>query len=273
MRADTDRHLAALTSWDSDDDLFAAVIGFIAEVGPESALSAAQEWLASGDVEAAEVGLDVLGALAERDAALWPVVLEQAERFAENGEAHVRLSAALALGWKADSRALELWLRFARDESADVRQRAMAVLPSQFDQEMPDARVVSALLAGLEDAEPDVRDWAAMALGLVAVDTTEVREALLRHLDDDGANTAGEAAVSLAILGDERVLPVLREWLVREDVGDLWVEAAGELGDPQLLPLLEQLREEGWEADEDVTRPHVLAVAIERCRSGLSRDE
>lgn len=271
MSADADRHLATLTSWDSDDDPLAAVAGFIAEVGVESALSAAQGWLTSGDVAAEEVGLDVLGALAERDAALWPIVLEQAERFAGNGEAEVRLSAALALGWKADSRALELWLQFARDESADVRQRAMAVLPSQFNREMPDERVASALLAGLEDVDPDVRDWAAMGLGLVAVDTPEVREALLRHVDDEGANTAGEAAVSLAILGDERVLPVLREWLVREDVGDLWVEAAGELGDPQLLPLLEQLREQGWEADEDVTRPHVLAAAIERCRSALSR--
>ena len=59
---------------------------------------------------------------------------------------------------------------------------------------------------------------------------------------------------------------------MREDVGDLWVEAAGELADPELLPLLEQLRERGWEEDEEVARPHVLAEAIERCRSALSRD-
>jgi HEAT repeat protein len=273
MSSDLDTRLSALAGWESVDEHFADVAAFVDAVGTEAARAAAQRWIGSPESDVESVGFDVLGELAERDEEVWTVLLAEAERALGNASEEVRWSAAVAVGRRVDSRAVPLWLRFARDADADVRQKAMAALPLLFDPAAPDERIVSALLAGFEDTDADVRDWAALGLGPeLGVDTPELRDALARHLDDEGADTAGEAAVGLGGRGDERVLPVLRDWLVREDVGDLWVEAAGELGDPRLLPLLERLRERGWEDDEAVSRPHVLSEAIERCRGALGRD-
>jgi hypothetical protein len=60
---------------------------------------------------------------------------------------------------------------------------------------------------------------------------------------------------------------VLRDRLAGDDVGNLYVEAALAYGDPRLLPLLERLREQGWESDEPPTRAPLLEKAIERCRT------
>ncbi|MEU8271873.1 hypothetical protein AB0B89_32550 [Sphaerisporangium sp. NPDC049002] len=52
--------------------------------------------------------------------------------------------------------------------------------------------------------------------------------------------------MALALRHDPRVLPVLKEKLADLDVGNLYLEAAQELGDPQFLPLLRQLKDRGW---------------------------
>jgi hypothetical protein len=87
-------------------------------------------------------------------------------------------------------------------------------------------------------------------------------------LEDLEADTAGEAAVALAIRHDARILPTLKRVLAAAGVGDLYVEAAAELGDPQLLPLLQKLRADGWQNDEP--RPYILDQALEACTSRRS---
>ena len=90
---------------------------------------------------------------------------------------------------------------------------------------------VQALSAAFEDDDPEVRDWAVFDLGAqLNVDGLVVRDALGRRSDDDGGNTAGEAAVTPARRGDSRAFDVLVFELARSDVGNRYVEAAGELG-------------------------------------------
>src|SRR6266508_3680136 len=51
---------------------------------------------------------------------------------------------------------------------------------------------------------------------------------------------------------------------LQSDAGNLIVEAAAELGDPALWPLLVELRDRGWQQADG--RPEVLDWALETCR-------
>ena len=150
-----------------------------------------------------------------------------------------------------------------------MRYQVVTALASFANEPAPDDPIVCALLEALEDGDPDVRDWAAFGLGVqLDVDTPEIRDALFRRLDDPEADTAGEAAVGLARRGDPRVFDVITSRLAMDDAGSLWVEAAGELGDARLVPLLEA-------SSDDGSRPQVLVDALARCRgdSGPSLKE
>ena len=125
--------------------------------------------------------------------------------------------------------------------------------------------VVNALLTAFEDDDPGVRDWAVFGLGVqLDVDSPAIRDALAQRLDDDGGDTAGEAALALARRGDPRAYDVVVTELARPDVGNLYVEAAGALGTPLLLPLLQDLLTSGWQ-DHEEPRPGTLDDAIRRC--------
>ena len=121
------------------------------------------------------------------------------------------------------------------------------------------------LVDALSGEDEDLRAWAAFGLGQMGVDSQAIRDALLEQLHDvagAGAGAAGEAAVALAKRKDPRVLPVLREHLADLQAGNLWVEAAGELGDPCLLPELRVLAADGWAEDDG--RGHLLPEMIDR---------
>jgi methionyl-tRNA formyltransferase len=62
------------------------------------------------------------------------------------------------------------------------------------------------LIALSRDPDADVRDWATFALGTLAEhDTPELREALVKRLEDSDDDTRLEAIHGLALRGDERV--------------------------------------------------------------------
>lgn len=112
-----------------------------------------------------------------------------------------------------------------------------------------------------------IRDWATFGVGsILDIDSAEIRDALARRLSDTGADTSGEAMVGLARRNDPRCFEVIDRALAAEDVGNLVVEAAAELGDPRLLPALKALDRAGWAGDDP--RGQWLARAIARCSGG-----
>jgi HEAT repeat protein len=232
----------------------------------DEVLSAANVWVRRTEPDVQAVGLDLLGELGVNVPAARDRLVEAGEALVHSADCDVRWSLALALGSNStDGRTTSLLLALMGDEDEDVRFRATAGLSVPADDEPADSPVVDALLRALDDPCADVRDWAAFALGVQRdVDTPKVRDALLARLsDDDEADTAGEAAVGLARRRDPRVFDPLLERLTGGDVGNLWVEAAAELGDPRLLPALLELKASGWQDDEP--RPAVLDEAIQRC--------
>lgn len=151
------------------------------------------------------------------------------------------------------------------DPDPEVRCAAVGDLPLGLGDVGPDHPNVRALLAAFDDPDADVRDWAVFGLGVqLSVDSPEIRDALFRMLDDDaGADTPGEAACGLAKRKDPRVYDHIAAELARPYPGNLWVEAAAELGDLRLLPLLQRLKDAGW--DRDDARGALLDEALETC--------
>lgn len=156
---------------------------------------------------------------------------------------------------------------FATDPAPRVRETVAVELPTIFGAQDMDQPSIDLLIEMTRDVDPHVRDWATFDLGQQTdADSAQIRQALIARLDDtdgDGTATSGEAAVGLATRRDPHVLPYLRRWLCDDVdlVGNLTVEAAGLSGDPSLLPLLQNLKDAGWQ--ETHAGPSCLDQALE----------
>jgi len=142
------------------------------------------------------------------------------------------LNAALvALGHRQFRGSLDSVLSLAGHASADVR---IGVVHALCGNETLDA--VAALIQLSRDVDSDVRNWATFNLGSqVEVDTPQLRAALLARTKDVHDETRAEALVGLAKRGDRAVLAPLLAELQSDSVGTLAVEAARELGAPELV--------------------------------------
>lgn len=217
----------------------------------------------SSSAEQRILGIDVLGQLGfeegkpfreETVPILLPACREADEKIVD--------AAVTALGHLGGAQGLPAILDLVAHPSTVVRLAVARALPNLVDDDPPDT-VVAALTTLTTDADAEVRDWATFGLGvLLEVDSPAVRDTLLARITDEGGDTAGEALLGLATRCDERALAPILERL-RDDPGNLIVEAAGELGHWGALPLLLHLKASNWELNE--VRPHVLDDAIESC--------
>jgi len=257
-----------LFDWTADDfdDHFAAVDAYVEVVGVVGAVEGAGAWCESGDVERMSAGLDVYGCLVETEPGVVPLLVDAAAAVVAHPDDDVRWSAARALGRTSAAVTLPVLLAFASDEDSDVRWWVTLALPYLVDEDDgPDHPAVVALLELSRDEDAAIRDWATFGLGQqLEVDSPAVRDALFANLDDsdEDSDTAAEAALGLARRGDARVFDVLVRELLHSHVGRLYVEAAGELADPRLLPLLQDLRAGGWQDELVGTAPVDHAIAL-----------
>ena len=142
-------------------------------------------------------------------------------------------SILVALSHKGRPEAVAHASRYYSHADPNVRHAVVFALMGHED---PGA--LRALVGLTRDPEASVRHWATFALGtqVEAVDTPELRDALVARLTDTDDDTRAEAIVGLARRGDRRMLPALREELASGSVGRLAVEAAALIGDPGLHP-------------------------------------
>jgi HEAT repeat protein len=126
-----------------------------------------------------------------------------------------------------------------------------------------DELAIRTLIVLSRDSDTDVRDWATFALGSqIDLDTPEIRAALLARIVDEDEMTRGEALVGLARRKDHRVIKPLIKELERHadaEYGEYAVDAAKELADARLLPILRKLKQS---ATTDVSE---LDEAIRSC--------
>ncbi|BEP14923.1 hypothetical protein acdb102_32340 [Acidothermaceae bacterium B102] len=253
--------------WHAFGGYWPLVRAMIDEVDRTAVLDAANEWCLSTHNATRATGLDVLGELADDDESLVGLLLEHVLRAALSTDVDVRLAAATALAYKDDDRVQAIQIGLLGDADEVVGRQVLYSLPRAAD--LPAAHpIVNALLRAMEHPCDEVRDWATFALGSKShVDTPAIRDAFVRRLTDEGADTAGEAARALGARKDHRVLPFLLVVLTDPDVDYLFVDAARELADPRLLPPLRALAEAGWSDD---WWDALLQDAIEACEEAAA---
>ncbi|WP_066366267.1 HEAT repeat domain-containing protein [Herbidospora mongoliensis] len=253
--------LADLTDWDEHtfDAHFDKLRQLTAALStPEEVLAQARFWWADPDWRVQTLGFDLLAIHDQDGDHLVPALIEAADAVGLVTDPYeLRWCAAHALSaLNASPQALDPLLRFADDFHRDIRWQVARGVP-YFDVYPENA--VQVLLRLMRDPDGGVRDWATFSLAYSGgTDSPEIRDAFLERLDDPEGDTAAEAAFGLAKRRDVRVMPVLMRELADPDVGSLYVDAAEEMGDPRLLPLLRRLSSEGWSHED-------LAAAIEAC--------
>ena len=159
-----------------------------------------------------------------------------------------------ALGWTGGDESSEALLTLSRHSDPEVRYAAVHGLGSQ---EGDEAR--RRLIELTQDPFPRIRDWATFSLGISDLDTPELRDVLLWRTRDEDEEVRGEALRGLASRKDPRVFEPLSIELAGE-ASCLALEAAEQLADPRLYPLLEKL---AVRCDHD---PDELASALDACR-------
>lgn len=131
------------------------------------------------------------------------------------GNPQVLRSVLSALGHQGDSRALpEVLDIIGRPGHKRTMTDAIAladVLPADHAEGL-------ALLIGMsEDAEDEVRDWATTGLASLDADTSQLRDALAKRLDDTDLRTVAEATRGLAKRGDDRAQQGVKRVLAESD--------------------------------------------------------
>ena len=265
--------VATALSQDAESDSYWECVGELHRRVNREVFERAAEMCSASDVRSRQLGLDILAQLgSQTERPFLENVLPIARALAEDPDAAVRTSALSALGHQWDPRSLPTLLRHQVDPDANARWTVATAIPCVVSVP-PEPSAVAALLALMRDEDSDVRDWATFAIGsLLVVDGNEIRVALTERLADSDGDTAGEALVGLARRGDLSILDHVNELLGNPRVGNMTVEAAGELADPVLLPALERLHAAGWAQSDPLGG--ILETAIAACRSGkpASRD-
>jgi hypothetical protein len=259
------------------DPTVGAAHRFVQRAGVGAALAAAAYWITQSDSGFRQAGFAVLGQLGLDDDAARRVLLDAARVAIADADAGVRMSVVVAIGNLSDcADAHDLLLSMVSDsDDGVVAQVAGGLAITACEPATASAPWIRSLMTLLRHDSPLVRDWAAFAIGTQSdADSAELRDALLRvaeaDADGDDVYPAAEAAMGLARRHDPRIQSIIASRLHDPTVGRLWLDAAAELADPRLQPLLVRLREE---VDPEPHTPWdvALALALETCSPSAKR--
>lgn len=223
----------------------------------------------SREVTERKIGVDIL---AQNGAGRQKILQEECveallDRIMKDEDSDVLAYASFALDDYIAPRISPSLAKLKNHSDAEVRY---AVVHGLLTREDKDA--IETLIKLTVDQDRNVRNWATFGLAQqIDTDTPEIREALIRRLDDKDAEIRGEALVGLAVRDDARVIkPLVRELRTiletEDDYYDLAFEAAMEIGDARLYPELIALKEDGVENSW-------LDEAIATCRVPSPEDD
>lgn len=196
------------------------------------------EYCQSADPLDRAVGADVLAQLGWFDQTFLEESVDILIPLLDDSDPYVVYCAAVALGHRSHGRAIPYLIRHANHDDPLIRYGVVYGLCGHED---PDA--IAALIGLTADEDHDVRNWAVFGIGSqIDADTPEIREALFAALKDADMEVRGEGLVGLAKRKDPRAkTAILDEWKL-EEISILSIEAAEELGDPDLLESLHKLQ-------------------------------
>ncbi|WP_029632805.1 MULTISPECIES: HEAT repeat domain-containing protein [Nostocales] len=244
------------------EDAYWDIVGVLRCRGSYEVFEAASKLCESKNYNFRELGVHILAQLgtpkkdfADESGVILLKLLENEENI------DVVIAIAFALGHLKDSRGVAPLVKFKNHFRADVRESIVFGLLGQEDE-----LAINALIELSADENQDVRNWATFGLGdMIETDTQAIRDALFQRVVDEKGDTdleaeiRGEALLGLAKRKDKRVITFLIKELSGDSVGTLPVEAAREIGDSSLYPVLIELKE-WWDVNSEL-----LQEAIKNC--------
>jgi hypothetical protein len=213
---------------DYEDEAPWEAVRKLRQLGTREVLNVATAWCSSEDPMKRARGLDVLAQLGktwEHPTNSFPEESYSAvtNLLKSEPDVHPLKSAISALGHLDDARAVPLIAQFRSHPNAEIRFTVACALGSFPNEPIS----VDALLALMADTDEDVRDWATFGLGVLGdTDSVEIRQALVRRIDDPNEDVREEAMVGLAKRRDSSVLTMLLRAVEQPTMTDRAIEAA-----------------------------------------------
>lgn len=248
-----------------DDDARWDYVVALHVVGSPEVFQIASDWCRDDRANRRRLGADVLGQLggSGSDNPYRSRSVPILRGLLADDAPEVLNAALIALGHLAVRDGTEDMIGLVGHSEAQVRHGLVHALAGN---DAP--RAVETLITLTRDPDDDIRNWATFSIGSQTdLDTPDLRDALLARATDRHDETRGEALVGLARRSDARVLLSLVKELKAASVGTLAVEAARDLGAPECIKPLKDLRS-WWDVDEDL-----LAEAIESCSKTVDKPE
>jgi len=153
--------------------------------------------------------------------------------------------------------------RALRDEDKDIREEAALALGI-----LNGTGALKDLAASLQDPDPGVRGAAATAVGKIG--TTQDGQALIPLLSDDAATVRHRALQAIGVLRVKEAGPALREMYEanrRKDLGIRVLDSISRVGDPAQADLFQQLVQ-----DPDPAKRRLAVEGLGRISSPSSLD-
>jgi HEAT repeat protein len=256
--------IVALALAEADEDMMWELVSILQLRGGAQEYQLAVQLTAAADPKERCLGVDILAQLQLKFDQYKPTYVAESVDILipmlNDPDISVVISVTYALGHRRDERAVEPLCKLAEHPNSDVRLGVACSLGS-FDYESS----IQKLLELSSDSDEDVRDWATFALGSqIEADTPEIREALFARIHEDNGEIRGEALVGLATRHDPRALELVRAELNRNYAGSWVLEAAELMGDESLVPLLNELRA-NWGDENEQHFGQELDQAIAAC--------
>lgn len=189
-------------------------------------------------------------------------------RFQRETNSEVLNSMSFAFGHIGDARSIPRLVELSSHTDESLRYAVVHGLSGHDD-----GRAIAALIVLSSDPDDDVRDWATFGLGSqTEADTPELRNALVRRLNDLDDDTRHEALVGLARRGDIRIVPtflkelkssspeVFGEWHLIRNAAKAVVDVAKRNPNNNWCLLLEKLNA------LELYDPREIQEAIQSCK-------
>ncbi len=235
--------LVTLALTEPDEDAAWEAVVMLHFRGTREVLDAARQLCASACPQEKTLGANILGQLGIPNRSFPEESVKVLLKLLDvESDEEVLDAICTALGHIHEPAAIPALCRLKGHPSDQVRYAVVFGLLG-FEEEL----AIETLVELSRDKEDLVRDWATFGLGTqIDTDTPEIRAALLARVFDEDEVTRGEALVGLARRKDERVIEPLIQELARypdAEFGGYSLAAAEELADPQLLPVLNRLKQ------------------------------